>query len=90
MSSTAPIIALDTPRTFSHLFGKYFDAHPGLDYYYRPYLRIAINASKTFTEGVKSSCPDESAEADEMVMEASPMAEHLKMTPAQVTHELLR
>lgn len=43
---------------------------------------LPTNALKSFTEGVKSSCPDESAEADEMVMKTSPKTKHLKITPA--------
>ena len=55
MKPTGTILVLDTPRTFSHLFGKFFDTHPELDYYYRPYFRFALNTSQELADGIKSN-----------------------------------
>ena len=65
MRPTAPILVLDTPRTFSHLFGKFFDAHPDLDYYYRPYFQVALNTSQELADGIKTNFPTECANGNE-------------------------
>jgi hemoglobin-like flavoprotein len=90
MKSTAPILVLDTPRTFSHLFGKFFDAHPDLDYYYRPYFQVALNTSQELAEGIKTYFPSECADGNESLATASQMTKDLKGTPAQATEDLLR
>ena len=90
MRSTAPIIVLDTPRTFSHLFGKFFDAHPDLDYYYRPYFQVALNTSQELADGIRTNFPTECANGNESLATASQMTKDLKGTPAQATEDLLR
>ena len=90
MRSTAPILVLDTPRTFSHLFGKFFDAHPDLDYYYRPYFQVALNTSQELAEGIKSNFPAECADGNGSLATASRMTKDLKGSPAQATEDLLR
>ena len=90
MESSAPILVLDTPRTFSHLFGKFFDAHPDLDYYYRPYFQVALNDSKELAAGIKSNFSADSANAKGSLATASQMTKDLKATPAQATEDLLR
>ncbi|GAB7325638.1 hypothetical protein MBLNU13_g09618t1 [Cladosporium sp. NU13] len=90
MRSIAPILVLDTPRTFSHLFGKFFDAHPDLDYYYRPYFQVALNTSQELADGIKTNFPTECANGNESLATASQMTKDLKGTPAQATEDLLR
>lgn len=90
MMPTAPILVLGTPRTFSHLFGKFFDAHPDLDYYYRPYFQVALNTSDELAEGIKSNFPTECANGSGSLEKASQMTKGLKGTPAQATEDLLR
>jgi len=90
MRPTAPILVLDTPRTFSHLFGKFFDAHPDLDYYYRPYFQVALNTSQELANGIKTNFPTECANGNESLATASQMTKDLKGTPAQATEDLLR
>ena len=84
MAKPRPIFVFDNPRTYSHVFGKIFSAHPDLERIYHPYLLTGTHSPERIQLGLQHNTAAQAAD-DELVKVWGSWPPEMKASYADIT-----